>query len=58
MEEMKEKVLDMLQKIVAQNTPLDAHSVLQELIEEAQNLQDECLRMEYAFSGSFEDEEG
>lgn len=54
---MKEKVLDMLQKIVAQNTPLDAHSVLQEVIEEAQNLQDECLRMEYAFSGAFEDEE-
>lgn len=49
MEEMKEKALELLQKIVAQNSPLDAHAVLQEIIEEAQNLQDECLRMEYAF---------
>lgn len=49
MEEMKEKALEQLQKIVAQNTPLDAHAVLQEIIDEAQNLQDECMRMEYAF---------
>lgn len=49
MEEMKEKALELLQKIVAQNTPLDAHAVLQEIIDEAQNLQDECMRMEYAF---------
>ena len=56
MEEMKEKVLDILQKIVSQNTPMDAHTVLQEVIEEAQNLQDECLRMEYAFDGAFDEE--
>lgn len=54
---MKEKVLDLLQKIVAQNTPLDAHSVLQEVIEEAQNLQDDCLKMEYAFGDTDYEEE-
>lgn len=49
MDESKDKIIELLNRVVAQNTPLDAHSVLQEIIEEAQNLQDECLRMEYAF---------
>lgn len=57
MEESKNKIIELLNQVVAQNTPLDAHSVLQEIIEEIQNLQDECLRMEYAFSGAFEDED-
>lgn len=58
MNEITQKIINELHSVVAQCTPMDAHTVLQEVIEEAQNLQDECLRMEYAFSGSFEDEEG
>lgn len=49
MEDSKNKIVELLNQVVAQNTPMDAHSVLQEIIEEAQNLQDECMRMEYAF---------
>lgn len=56
MEESKNKIIELLNQVVAQNTPMDAHAVLQEVIGEAQNLQDECLRMEYAFSGAFEEE--
>lgn len=57
MEESKDKIIELMNQLVSKNTPLDAHSALQEIIEEAQNLQDECLRMEYAFNGGFEDEE-
>lgn len=57
MEESKNKIIELLNQVVAQNTPLDAHSVLQEIIEEAQNLQDECLRMEYAFGDTDYEEE-
>lgn len=49
MDESKNRIIELLNQVVAQNTPMDAHTVLQEIIEEAQNLQDECLRMEYAF---------
>lgn len=56
MEEITQKIVNELHNIVAQCTPMDAHTVLQEIIEEAQNLQDECLRMEYAFDGAFDEE--
>lgn len=56
MDEKKNKIIELLHQVVAQNTPLDANTVLQEIIEEAQNLQDECLRMEYAFDGAFDEE--
>lgn len=49
MDEIKSKIIELLNQVVAQNTSMDANTVLQEIIEEAQNLQDECLRMEYAF---------
>lgn len=49
MEEITQKIINELHSVVAQYTPMDAHTVLQEIIEEAQNLQDECLRIEYAF---------
>ena len=55
MDESKNRIIELLNQVVAQNTPMDAHAVLQEIIEEAQNLQDECLRMEYAFDGAFDE---
>lgn len=56
MDESKDKIIELMNQLVSKNTPLDAHSALQEIIEEAQNLQDECLRMENAFSGAFDEE--
>lgn len=56
MDEIKEKIVSQLHSVVAQCTPMDAHTLLGEIIEEAQCLQDECLRMEYAFDGGFDDE--
>lgn len=46
----KNVIVELLNQVVAQNTPLDAHAVLQEIIEKAQSLQDECLIMEYALN--------
>lgn len=42
----KNVIVELLNQVVAQNTPLDALSVLQEIIEKAQSLRDECLIME------------
>lgn len=50
MDEKKNKIIELLNQVVAQNTPLDAHAVLQEIIEKAQSLQDECLIMEYTLN--------
>lgn len=46
----KNVIVELLNQVVAQNTPLDAHSVLQEIIEKAQSLQDECLIMEFTLN--------
>lgn len=57
MDEIKERIVSQLHSVVAQCTPMDAHLLLSEIIEEAQSLQDECLKMEYAFEGGLDDDE-
>lgn len=57
MEDLKDGIVSLLHSVVSQCTPMDAYTVMQEVIEEAQSLQDDCLRMEHAFDSDFYDED-
>lgn len=57
MEDLKEGIVSQLHSVMSRCSPMDAYSVMQEVIEEAQSLQDDCLKMEYAFGDTDYDEE-
>lgn len=57
MNEITQKIVNELHSVAAQCTPMDAYSALQDIIEEAQRLQDDCLKMEYAFGDTDYEEE-
>lgn len=56
MEELIERIVNQLHSIASQSAPMDAYAVMQIVIEEAQIIQDDCLRMEHSLQDSSEDE--
>lgn len=57
MEEILGKIKELLNKATATLTPYEARQIMSEVIEEAQRLDEDCIKMIYAFEDSQNDEE-